>query len=113
MMPYMQSLIHYYIKIETFEFRHCAFTDISNSCLHFLVAANDNPITPAPAYKSATDAPRGTYLCSFRRRVSKAWDEVALDQMILSRTFLRNGRLKGKVAKFPKIKFQKTGHPKS
>lgn len=84
-----------------------------SQCLHFLVATNDNPIAPPPAYKPATAAPRGTYLCSFRRRVSKAWDEVALDQMILSRTFLRNGRLKGKVAKFPKIKFQKTGHPKS
>ena len=34
------------------------------SCLRFLVAANDNPITPAPAYKSATAAPYGTYFCA-------------------------------------------------
>ena len=34
-----------------------------SSCLRFLVAANDNLITPAPAYKSVTAAPYGTYFC--------------------------------------------------
>lgn len=47
----------------------------SSSCLHFLEAANDNPMTPAPAYKSATDAPYGTYFCSFRSKILKAWKE--------------------------------------
>lgn len=42
------------------------------SCLHFLDVANDNPITPAPAYRSATDDPPGTYLCSFQSKLSKA-----------------------------------------
>nr|BAC42790.1 unknown protein [Arabidopsis thaliana] len=49
-------------------------TDVNNlcSCLHFLDVANDNPITPAPAYRSATDDPPGTYLCSFQSKLSKA-----------------------------------------
>jgi len=37
------------------------------------VAANDNPMTPAPAYKSATADSYGTYFCNFRSKVSKAW----------------------------------------
>lgn len=37
------------------------------------MAANDNPMTPAPAYKSATADSYGTYLCNFRSKVSKAW----------------------------------------
>jgi hypothetical protein len=32
--------------------------------LHFLEAATDRPITPAPEYKSTTVEPRGTYLFS-------------------------------------------------
>lgn len=50
-------------------------TDMNNlcSCLHFLDVANDSPITPAPAYRSATDDPPGTYLCSFQSKLSKAW----------------------------------------
>jgi hypothetical protein len=32
--------------------------------LHFLEAATDSPITPAPEYKSTTVEPRGTYLFS-------------------------------------------------
>lgn len=48
------------------------------SCLHFLDVANDSPITPAPAYRSATDDPPGTYLCSFQSKLSKAWHK-ALD----------------------------------
>uniref|UniRef100_A0A0A9CU52 Uncharacterized protein n=1 Tax=Arundo donax TaxID=35708 RepID=A0A0A9CU52_ARUDO len=35
------------------------FTD-----LHFLEAATDSPITPAPEYRSTTVEPRGTYLFS-------------------------------------------------
>ena len=35
-----------------------------STCLHFLVAATDNPMLPAPAYKSTTDDPYGTYFCN-------------------------------------------------
>lgn len=38
---------------------------MNTSFLHFLAEASDNPMTPAPAYRSVTDAPTGTYLCSF------------------------------------------------
>jgi len=37
------------------------------------VAANDNPMTPAPAYKSATSDSYGTYFCNLRSKASKAW----------------------------------------
>lgn len=58
------------------------------SCLHFLEAANDNPITPAPAYKSATAVPYGTYFCNLRSKESKAWTEAA-DQQHISNISLK------------------------
>lgn len=58
------------------------FKKQSSSCLHFLVAANDNPMTPAPAYKSATDAPYGTYFCSFRSKVLKAYKKENQTEVI-------------------------------
>lgn len=43
-----------------------------STCLHFLVAATDKPMAPAPEYRSTTDDPQGTYFCNFLSKEQKA-----------------------------------------